>query len=137
MENISTIVEDWLRQAKRHPELKMLKLSDDERIAKLPLALREVLRNLEMEEPVTELARKAAEEHGWRRAKQGYSIEVLLEEIRILHIVLLQELQSNLLGVNISYMIPDVIRLQDRIFQKTSIAVKAYLKASSVKAVRF
>ena len=44
---------------------------------------------------------KAAEEHGWMRAQQGYSVELLLEEIRILRRVLLQHVQANLLGVSV------------------------------------
>jgi YesN/AraC family two-component response regulator len=135
-ENIGLIVDEWLQQMKRHPGLKNLKLTDGERINNLPLALREVLRNLENDDPVTEVARKAAEEHGWTRAKQGYSIELLLEEIRILRKVMLQHIQANLLGVNISFMVPDIIRLEDRISQKGIIAVRAYLEMSAGKSAR-
>jgi YesN/AraC family two-component response regulator len=136
LENVDQIVDEWLNQVKRHPELTSLKLTDDERINNLPLALREVLRNLDDEDPVREMAHQAAEEHGWARAKQGYSIELLLEEIRILRRVLLQQVQGNLLGVNISFMIPDIIRLEDRISQQSVIAVKALLEARSGKSVR-
>jgi YesN/AraC family two-component response regulator len=135
-ENIGLIVDEWLQQMKRHPGLKNLKLTDGERINNLPLALREVLGNLENDDPVTEVARKAAEEHGWTRAKQGYSIELLLEEIRILRGVMLQHIQANLLGVNISFMVPDIIRLEDRISQKGIIAVRAYLEMSAGKVAR-
>lgn len=133
IESTDQIVNEWLRQAKRHPELRKLNLNDEERINQLHLTLREVLRNLEDDDPLTEKARKAAEEHGWARARQGYSIELLLEEIRILRRVLLQHVQANLLGLNISFMIPDVIRMDDRISQKAVIAVNAYLKARSGK----
>jgi YesN/AraC family two-component response regulator len=136
LENVDQIVDEWLNQVKRHPELTSLKLTDDVRINNLPLALREVLRNLDDEDPVREMAHQAAEEHGWARAKQGYSIELLLEEIRILRRVLLQQVQGNLLGVNISFMIPDIIRLEDRISQQSVIAVKALLEARSGKSVR-
>ena len=133
-ENIGLIVDEWLQQVKRHPGLKALRLGDNERVGNLLVALREVLRNLENDGSVTELARKAAEEHGWIRAKQGYSIELLLEEVRILQRVLLQHIQANLLGVNISFMVPDIIYLEDRISQKTVIAVNAYFEARSGKS---
>lgn len=136
IETTNQIVDEWLRQVKRHPELRKLNLNDEERINQLPLALREVLRNLEDDDPVTETARRAAEEHGWTRARQGYSIELLLEEIRILRRVLLQHVQANLLGLNISFMIPDIIRMDDRISQKAVIAVNAFLKERSGKLVR-
>jgi YesN/AraC family two-component response regulator len=136
IESTNQIVDEWLRQAKRHPELRKLNLNDEERINQLPLALREVLRNLEDDDPVTETARRAAEEHGCTRARQGYSIELLLEEIRILRRVLLQHVQANLLGLNISFMIPDIIRMDDRISQKAVIAVNAFLKERSGKLVR-
>ena len=135
-ENIGQIVDEWLQQVNQHPGLKALKLGDSERVGNLPLALREVLRNLENDDPVTELARNAAEEHGRIRAKQGYSIELLLEEVRILQRVLLQDVQANLLGLNISFMIPDIIRLEDRISQKAVIAVKAFLETYSGKPAR-
>jgi YesN/AraC family two-component response regulator len=136
LDSIGSVIDEWLRQVKRHPELRKLNLSDEERIDQLPLALREILRGLEDDDAVTEKARQAAEEHGWTRARQGYSVEFLLEEIRILRRVLLQHVQANLLGVNISYMIPDIIRLEDRISQKAVIAVNAYLKAHSRNLAR-
>jgi YesN/AraC family two-component response regulator len=136
LENIGQIVDEWLLQVKRHPGLKTLKLEDSERVGNLPLALREVLHNLENDDPMTELARKAAEEHGWIRAKQGYSIELLLEDVRILRRILLQHIQANLLGVNISFMIPDIIRLEDRISQKAVISVQAFLGTYSGRSVR-
>jgi len=135
-ENIGQIVDEWLQQVNQHPGLKALKLGDSERVGNLPLALREVLRNLENDDPVTKVARSAAEEHGRIRAKQGYSIELLLEEVRILQRVLLQDVQANLLGLNISFMIPDIIRLEDRISQKAVIAVKAFLETYSGKPAR-
>lgn len=136
VESIEYVIDEWLRQVKRHPELRKLNLNDEERVHQLPLALREILRNLEDDDPLTEKARQAAEEHGWARARQGYSVEFLLEEIRILRRVLLQHVQANLLGMNISYMIPDIIRLNDRISEKAVIVVNAYLKACSRKSAR-
>jgi len=136
IENIGQIVDEWLLQVKRHPQLKAMKLADSERVGNLPLVLRELLRNVENDDTVTELARKSAEEHGWARARQGYSIELLLEELRILQRVLLQHIQANLLGVNISFMVPDIIRLEDRVSQKGVIAVKAFLEACSERSTR-
>ena len=137
LENLNHIVDQWLLEAKRHPGLKMLKLPDSERINNLPIALREVLRDLDKDEEVSEMARKAAEEHGWLRAQQGYTMELLLEEVRILRTVLLREIQAHLLGVNISYMIPDIMRLEDRLSQKSILSASSFLKAAAARKVAF
>ncbi len=72
---------------------------------------------------------KTIAEFAWARIQQGYSLEAMLEEIRLLRTVLLEEMQSNLLGLNISFMIPDIIRLQDRISQAEILAVRNFHKA--------
>ena len=51
--------------------------------------------------------------HGRLRRDQGYSVSMVVEETRLLFKVISQVLQENLLSIDISSVIPDLVRLSD------------------------
>jgi hypothetical protein len=52
-----------------------------------------------------------AASHGAERARQGYTIPLLVTETRILNRVIGLVLQENLLSMNLSTLIPDALRV--------------------------
>ena len=133
-ENLGNVFEGWLRQCKHHPELKVLKLSDMDRVNPLSAMVRELVSDLDHDElgsPPSPALQRAIEEFSSARGQQGYSLELMLQEIRILRIALLEEVQGNLLGINISFMVQDIVRLQDRLSQAGIVAVRNFQNARS------
>jgi DNA-binding response OmpR family regulator len=129
LENKENIVEDWLRMVEAIPEIRLVPLTRDERINHMPEVLDELLRSRISEQDITsEEALQAAAKHGVRRREQQYSIPMVLEEGRILHFVISDYMRRNLLMVDISYLIPDLNEVSDRIHRLVQESVKAYLQ---------
>lgn len=128
-ENKHCIMEDWLRMVEEIAEIKALPLPRDQRINHMPEVLDELVRGRTTEEIVTsEEALRAAEKHGVKRREQGYSIPMILEEGRILHFVLADYTRRNLLLIEISYLIPDLNEVNDKIHCLVQESVKAFLQ---------
>ena len=129
LENKAKIIEDWLRLVETIPEIGSVQLTRDERINHMPGVLDELLRSRSSEQDIpSELALQAAAKHGVRRREQRYTIPMILEEGRILHFVISDYMRRNLLQVDISYLIPDLNEVSDRIHRLVQESVKAYLR---------
>jgi DNA-binding response OmpR family regulator len=127
LENKENIVEDWLRIVDTIPE--MQSLSRKERVNHMPEVLDELLRSRSSEQDITsERALEAARKHGIRRREQQCSIPTILEEGRALHFVISEYMRRNLLLVDISFLIPDLNEVSDKIHRLVQESVKAYLQ---------
>jgi hypothetical protein len=51
--------------------------------------------------------------HGEARRRQGYSAEMIVEETRLVETCIFNTVQANLLNINISQLIPDLIHITD------------------------
>jgi hypothetical protein len=72
---------------------------------------------------------QAASMHGVLRRKQGYSVPLMLEEARILNAVVSDHARRNLLTVEISFLIPDLVEVADRTHYSAQQAVRGYLES--------
>ena len=127
-EKSQEIVEEFLARCHQLPALMDLPLSDEERTDHLPELLAEIISRLEQgRSQASDKAGKAAEIHGRSRKKQGYSIPLLHEEGRILRRAIFDAVQNNLLGVNLSYLVPDLIQVSDSLDVQLTQSLKAFL----------
>ena len=123
-----SIFEDWYKAVEDHTELKDIPLPREERIDGLPAVLDELVRPMRPEQIATARSRSAAAEHGRKRRKQGYPVVLLLEETRILHRVISDCMQKNLLTIEISHLIPDLLEIDDRMNRMLRYSLEAYLQ---------
>jgi response regulator RpfG family c-di-GMP phosphodiesterase len=123
------IAQDWLENLKRDPELTAIKLSDADYTDHVPRVLHVVLRVLRGE-MISEEDRRASRDHGAIRRKQGYSVPLLIREARLLHDAIASCVQTNLLAVQISYLISDLISIHRTKQVLLEESVAAYLEAS-------
>lgn len=130
-DNAEIITRDWLKEMKRHPELAAVPLSDQERIDYLPQFLDELAARV-ADTPDTEptTASRAAIRHGEIRYSQGYTIPLIVAEARLLHRVLSNCLQENLLSIDISSLIPDMIHIGESLSASIEQAIRAFQRAS-------
>jgi hypothetical protein len=78
-------------------------------------------------ESVSDNALQAAAEHGQTRRRQGYTLPMLLKEGQLLRRVVSEIVQQNLLAVDISHLIGDLIQAGDSIDRQVKRSVEAYL----------
>jgi len=126
-DNISSITADWLELAKKDSELGAIKLNDIDRTDHVPRVLQVILKVSRGEE-ISDADRVAAREHGVTRRKQGFTVPLLIRESRLLHDAISRCVQSNLLAVQISYLISDLISIHrtQQVLLEESVA--AFLK---------
>lgn len=133
---VSAILKDSVEHAEQHwltlvnlePELTCVPLSDQERADHVPGMIYEIVDMLqEHPESVSDNALEAAAEHGQTRRRQGYTLPMLLKEGQLLRRVVSEIVQQNLLAVDISHLIGDLIQAGDSIDRQVKRSVEAYL----------
>lgn len=132
-ENAERILRDWLVLAKANKELPG-HLEDQERIDHLP-ALLENLRSA-LESNRTDLGKvdasvlEAASKHGGNRARQGYSIPMLVVEAGILHVVVSKVLLDSLLEIELSTLVSDAMKIGEYLNALLEQSIRAFQKKS-------
>jgi len=126
-ENISEITASWLDAVRADPMLGAIHISDEARTDYIPRVLETTLRICKGDQ-ITEFATHAAREHGVVRRKQGYTAPLLIRETRILHDVIADCMRQNLLAIEISYLIPDMVVIHQTIQKLLEESVRAFLE---------
>ena len=129
LENKQNIIRDWFRAVENVPEIRSVRLSPDQRINNVPEVIDELLRGHGVEKDIgSETALEAAARHGIRRREQRYTVPMILEEGRILHLVISEYTRRNILSIDISFLISDLGEVNDLIHKLVHESVKAYLQ---------
>jgi len=125
--NRDAIIESWFQAAERDPDMKHVSMSRQERIDHLPEVLDELVQLEKFAGETGAVAFAAAARHGSIRRRQGYTVSMLLEETRLLHAVIAEYTQKALLYVDVSYIIPDLIDVGDRLHRIQRASMETFL----------
>jgi ActR/RegA family two-component response regulator len=125
-ENVNAICDEWLRAIAANPELAAITLSAVDRIDHIRGVLEELIRKVEGGEDTSEVAARAAAEYGKVRYRQGYSIPQIILEARLLQHTVTATIQANLLGVELSTLISDLVKIGEGLGSILEISVRAY-----------
>lgn len=132
--NRDSIVEAWYEAVEKDPEISKIRLPREERIDDLPKVLDEIIRPSDEAKEIKATGRSASHEHGDKRRKQRYSLCMVLEETRILHRVIADCMQKNLLEIDISNLIPDLIEVYDRMQAMLEDSLETFLHDGAKRA---
>lgn len=125
---IPAITEAWLEESRADAMLGAIRISDEARTDHIPRVL-DVAFRISRGEEIQEMELNAARDHGIIRRKQGFTIPLLLRETRLLHDVIAKCMQDNLLSIEISYLIPDMITVNQTIQKLLEESVIAFLES--------
>src|SRR5579884_1143565 len=107
------IIDAWLERVNHSKELLRIPLSTKERTGHLPLLLNDLTTRLR--QPLTvdspRRASRAAQQHGWLRRNQGYTVPLVVEESRMLQVTIFEVLQLNLFQVDFSLVLTNVMTI--------------------------
>jgi len=125
----TSITADWLERLKEDAILTSVQLSDSDRIGHLPQLVQDLVDRLRAV-PVNSQARisLAAAEHGMLRYSQGYSIEMIVDESRLLQVSIFHALHNNLRRIDLSKLLVDVMTIADEVDSQLRQAIGGYLK---------
>lgn len=103
----------FIVKMKDNPELAALPLSDEERLDHTRITLTELVNELESSPPQEAEPLPAAAKTGEERGRQEYPIALLAVNARLLQGVIYDIIHENLLSINLSYLMPDLKRLNE------------------------
>jgi DNA-binding response OmpR family regulator len=127
-ENRREIVRRWLAAAKQDRQIGEASLSDHELIDYLPALIEEIIERCGGGK-FSDAAWKAAGGHGRMRFKQGYTIPAMIREARILEEIVGGVIQENLLGADVSSVIPQVMSVGATVQTFLEAAIREYVNA--------
>jgi ActR/RegA family two-component response regulator len=122
---LDSITADWLSELNKDPELAAIRLSESERKDHVPDLLRESVNRARGIEVTAENIGAAAQ-HGATRRKQGYTVPLLVREANILQSVIGNCIQQNLLEVNVSHLVPDMILIYKTIQTELEVSIREF-----------
>ncbi len=130
-ENRKAILERWLAQVKTDPDVVTVSLPDKDLVDHVPRLVDELIYTLQIAPgKISEEAIRSAADHGRARRLQGYSIPMIITEERLLRRSVLTTIEQNLLGLNLSYLLPDLMLVDNSLDVLLKISVEAYLQGS-------
>jgi ActR/RegA family two-component response regulator len=131
-DNAQQICDQWLNAVTHDAELAAIALSDEERTDHLPWMIEEIIERLKRgADAGSDVATTAAQKHGALRYQQGYSIPQIVSETRILQRSIAATVQANLLGVDVSSLVPDLVEVGESLARLLDISIRAYQAESS------
>jgi len=91
-----------------------------------PEVLEELIRGLQTDQQSFAGDVEAARHHGVNRYKQGFTISMLVREFSIFRRVIFHSIQENLLAVDVSSLIPDMVRIALNLDARLQVAIEGY-----------
>ena len=132
-EDTEKVIVEWLKRVNANDELKMVKLSEEERRDHVPGLLAEAIGRARGE-AIGANRQRAADQHGALRYSQGYSIPMLIAEARLLQDVMAECVRRNFLMIDLSNLMPDMIKITDTISMELEQSVRAFAAKQGLKA---
>jgi len=126
-ENADVIVEEWLKEANRNPDLSAIQLNKKERLDHVRQIVEELAKRVEVDgNTLLELAKDGATKHGRERYEQGYSPRHVAIEGRILHSVISHVIQEHLLSIDVSTLISDMMLIGESLHEQFEESLRAF-----------
>ena len=130
-ESLAEIGSQWLKLVNTHAELRTINLTDRERVDHIPQVVEEMARRVDLNQDETTPAGKdAAKAHGRERARQGYTIPLIVIEMRLLQRVLSHVLQRNLIRMDLSTVIADMMMVGESLQEQMEYSIRGYQQAA-------
>jgi DNA-binding response OmpR family regulator len=130
-ENVFEITQHALSYMKADPGLGALPITDEERIDSIPRVVHELAAQLDA--PDSEQARKDAIENtrarALKRLQEGYTIPLLVPQIRLVEQAIYEVIHGHLLSLNLSYFMFDLKRLNASLSTQLEHMLLAFIHA--------
>jgi ActR/RegA family two-component response regulator len=130
-ENSREIIRQWLAAVQEHKDLAGIRLSERERTDHIPALVAELAVRVNSSfEPATTALEALGMEHGKQRARQGYTIPQLVVELRLLQRVISFVLQRNLIRMDLSTVISDMLEVGEGMQEQLEYSIRGFQQAS-------
>lgn len=133
-ENTDHILENFVQQVRQVPEIGALNLDDRALTDNVPHMLGELVAILDAGDGAQRVRLGRSAEHGVTRRRQGFELPSLITEHGILRHIILNVIQENLLALDVSNVLNDIVSIESAGERQLRQAVEAFLGATQVAA---
>jgi hypothetical protein len=131
-----TLIEEWFIRVEKDPELMRISLSYEERTGHLPRLMHDVNVRLRQDNDKKAAISEAAAGHGDLRYKQGYPVEMLIEESRLLQVSIFTTLHNNVKNLEFSTLLPNVVTIADEVDAQLREQMKHFKAADAAEKAK-
>ena len=133
-ENLDATVGHLIDEMKSQPELAQLRLSDEQRVNNSGQLLRLMVDSLDLGSDRPDQAMlEAAAQHGKTRKQHGYSVPMIVDDVRCFRAAINETVEENLLAVDVSELLLDLNRIYDMLQLQLKESISAFLGKGSAK----
>lgn len=130
-ESADAIMDDWLMEASRNETLSSIQLSKDQRLDHIRQIIEELARRIDAgPNVIADNEMRGAMKHGQERYQQGYTVQRIAIEARLLHSVVSRVLYKHLLSVDMSTCISDMMQMGESLHEQFEESVRAFEEQS-------
>jgi CheY-like chemotaxis protein len=133
--DLDAIIQNWLSRVELNEELMSLPLNYAERTGHLPKLLADLVLRLGLTPSAKIPVSDAARQHGVLRRIQGYTVAMVVEESRNLQVSIFNTLQNNLMTVDFSTVLIDVMTIADEVDAQLKQAMLGYMAPLPAKSM--
>jgi CheY-like chemotaxis protein len=126
--DLEATVQAWMALVEKNEELTHIPLNFEDRTGHLPNLLADLIHRLRMPATAKASFSLAAQEHGILRRQQGYTAAMMVEESRILQVSIFRTLQNNLVSVDFSQVLLDVMTIADEVDSQLKQAMLSFVE---------
>ncbi len=128
LEELSSVVcERWYGEVMKEPELAAIPLTKKERMDHVPDLVADLIRRLQHRSAeLSAVAVDSARKHGRVRYQQGYTIPQILFETRVLQKVISLVIQENLLSIQLSTLVHDILEIGQSLQAEVEISIRSH-----------
>jgi DNA-binding response OmpR family regulator len=131
--DLDQTIERWARNVRQNESLMNVAITPEDRALYLPRILRDLISRLRAHLPIgaARATSPSSVQHGADRYRQGYSTAMVVEESRYLQVSIFETLQINLLSLDFSVVLSDVMVIADEIDHQLSQMMRGYDDAAA------
>jgi hypothetical protein len=112
---LKPLIADWLGRVEAVPDLTRIPLTREDRMGHLPKLMYDVTARVRLDTEAKARISESAGQHGELRNKQGYTVEMLIEESRLLQVCIFTTLHKNVKHLDFNLLLPDIVTIADEV----------------------
>jgi hypothetical protein len=132
---LKPLITDWLARVEEVPDLTRVPLNYEARTGHLPKLMHDVTARVRLESDTKAKVSESAARHGELRRKQGYTVEMLIEESRLLQVCIFTTLHKNVKHLDFDLLLPDIVTIADEVDAQLRQQMHRYKVADTTKMV--
>ena len=133
---LQPLIADWLGRVEAVPDLKRIPLNREERMGHFPKLMHDVTARVRMDTEMKARISESAGRHGELRNKQGYTVEMLIEESRLLQVCIFTTLHKNVNRLDFKLLLPDIVTIADEVDAQLRQQMHCYKAANVAKMAK-